>query len=56
MLIKDFLDMVKVLRMLYGVNIAKEYFEKHINDFGDFTISDLFNYKTFDNVDTTTEK
>lgn len=56
MLMSDFLNMVKVLRMLYGVEVAKEYFEKQINQFGDMEISDLFSYHSFDKVETTSAK
>jgi len=56
MLIKDFLDMVKVLRMLYGVAVAREYFERQISEFGDMQLSVLFNYQSFDKLQTTLEK
>jgi len=54
-LLSDFLAMTKVLRMLYGTAVAKEYFERRINEFGDLDISDLFNYKAYDTVTPTTE-
>jgi len=56
MLLSDFLNMTKVLRMLYGVEVAKEYFEKQINEFGELNISDLFSYTSYDKVTSTTEK
>jgi len=56
MLLSDFLNMVKVLRMLYGVPVAREYFERQIGEFGDLVLSDLFNYESFDKVEPTTAK
>jgi len=56
MLLGDFLGMTKVLRMLYGVEVAKEYFERQIHEFGDLNISDLYSYKSYDKLQTTIEK
>lgn len=56
MLLQDFLDMVKVLRMLYGVAIAKEYFELHVNEFSEFDVKDLFAYQSYANLEITPEK
>jgi hypothetical protein len=41
MLLKDFLDMVKVLKMLYGRDIAESFFKKNIDQFPDLLYSEL---------------
>lgn len=56
MLLVDFLDMVKVLRMLYGVAVAREYFELHISEFAEFDVKDLYAYNSYVTVDTTSAK
>jgi len=44
---ENFLSMVKVLRMLYGPEVATEYFEKQISQFGEFSLKDLQTYSSY---------
>lgn len=41
MTFSDFMQLVKVLRMLYGINLATLYFEKNIVNFYHFNENDL---------------
>ena len=53
MLLSDFLSMTKVLRMLYGPRVAKEYFEKTVAEFGDFSLKDLQSYDGYAKIQPT---
>lgn len=44
----EFLDTVKVLRMLYGVNVATVYFERNFEEFTGNPISSLRQLKKID--------
>lgn len=49
--LSEFLDNVKVIRMLYGVTIATLYYEKNINEFfGDDSLISLRDLKKSDRV------
>lgn len=49
--IEQFLDTTKVIRMLYGVEIAKSYFEKNLDTFfGDSSLIDLHDLISSDTI------
>lgn len=45
MTLNEFLSMVKVLRMLYGKQLAIEFFEKNVKHFPNLSIDDLNSLK-----------
>lgn len=51
---QDFLDTVKVLRMLYGVEISTVFFEKNLDNVG-LSIKDLQNLRANAKLDITRE-
>lgn len=46
----EFLDTVKVLRMLYGVAVADKFFKKNFTTFTGYEISDLNKLKHVDTI------
>lgn len=51
----EFLDTVKVLRMLYGVEVAKHYYEQNFTEFTGAQKEALQNLKLNDTLEPTTE-
>lgn len=37
----EFLDTVKVLRMLYGKQVAEKFFDKHVDSYYDLTSASI---------------
>lgn len=51
----EFLNLVKVMRMLYGVEVAKRYFEKNLFEFTGHTLSELEKLKRDARIEVTHE-
>jgi len=53
--ISDFLDIVKVIRMLYGLDPAKTFFEKNMLNFTGYEPKDLHRLGKVDTITVTSE-
>jgi len=51
--ISDFLDIVKVIRMLYGIDPAKTFFEKNMLNFTGYEPKDLHRLGKVDTITVT---
>lgn len=53
--LSDYMDLTKVIRMLYGVSVATTFFEQNFKEFTGADINTLSNLKKRAKLDTTLE-
>lgn len=54
--LSEYMDLTKVIRMLYGVNVATIFFEQNFKEFTGVDINTLSNLKKRAKLDTTSEE